>query len=84
MTNEWARPFPYSKGPVFAAAADTSWSVGKNIDSYNPIFHAEVGKPFPITNLTKFAKVVRDHSLDEKTQAIYDQVKAQTKKENED
>jgi hypothetical protein len=56
----------------------------KNYDSYNPIFHAEVGKPFPITNLTKFAEKVRDHSLDEKTQAIYDQVKAQTKKENDD
>ena len=40
-------------------ATDRSVDLIKNHDSYNPIFHAEVGKPFPITDLTKFAKNIR-------------------------
>ena len=56
-------------------ATDRSTDLIKNHDSYNPIFHAEVGKPFPITDLTKFAKHVRDHNLDEKSQETYDNIK---------
>ena len=62
-------------------ATDRSSYLVKNHDSYNPIFHAEVGKPFPITDLVKFAKNVRDHSLDEKTQETYDNIKKLRKNE---
>lgn len=54
----------------------------RNVDSYHQIYHAYVGRPFPLTTTSDFSKEIRDIDLkQETTKAISDEVKRKREKE---
>lgn len=56
----------------------------KNIDSVHPIYYAGVGKPFPITNSSKFSKDINKIKIQEKMVEDKKQKEEKEKKEIEE
>ena len=55
----------------------------RNVDSYHEIFHANVGRPFPVTTATSFADSVKDIDIRKKTTEVISQDILQKKRKEQ-